>query len=241
MSNPLQQFELHKIYELSIFGFDISFTNSSFAMIASVLLTCALLAYGARSLSVIPSRSQVFVEMIYFAISDTLKNNAGKKAEKFMPIIFSIFLFILSCNLCGMLPYSFTSTSHISITFALAAVVFILVTCIGFIHHGMHFLSLFLPSGVPLWLAPLLIVIELFAYLARPVSLSLRLAANMIAGHVLLKVLAGFMVVLPLFGKFLPMPFIVMLIGFEIFVAILQEYIFTILSCVYLNDALNLH
>jgi F-type H+-transporting ATPase subunit a len=241
MSNPLQQFELHKIYELSIFGFDISFTNSSFAMIASVLLTCALLAYGARSLSVIPSRSQVFVEMIYFAISDTLKNNAGKKAEKFMPIIFSIFLFILSCNLCGMLPYSFTSTSHISITFALAAVVFILVTCIGFIHHGMHFLSLFLPSGVPLWLAPLLIVIELFAYLARPVSLSLRLAANMIAGHVLLKVLAGFMVVLPLFGKFLPMPFIVMLIGFEIFVAILQAYIFTILSCVYLNDALNLH
>jgi F-type H+-transporting ATPase subunit a len=241
MSNPLQQFELHKIYQLSILGFDISFTNASFAMIVSTLLPCVLLAAGIGSMNVIPNRSQAFVELIYSAIRDTLKNNAGQKAEKFMPIIFSIFLFIVSCNLCGMLPYSFTSTSHISVTFALAAVVFMLVTCVGFIKHGMHFLSLFLPSGVPLWLAPLLIVIELFAYLARPVSLSLRLAANMIAGHVLLKVLAGFMVVLPLLGKFLPMPFIVMLIGFEIFVAILQAYIFTILSCVYLNDALNLH
>ncbi len=241
MSNPLAQFELHKIYQLSMFGLDVSFTNASFAMLASTLFTCLLLALGLGSLSLVPSRSQVFVELIYSAIRDTLKNNAGAKAEKFMPIIFSIFLFIVACNLCGMLPYSFTSTSHISVTFALAAVVFILVTCVGFIYHGLHFLSLFLPSGVPLWLAPLLIVIELFAYLARPVSLSLRLAANMIAGHVLLKVLAGFMVVLPLFGKFLPMPFIVMLIGFEIFVAILQAYIFTILSCVYLNDALNLH
>jgi F-type H+-transporting ATPase subunit a len=183
----------------------------------------------------------MLAEVLYNAIKDTLKNNAGEKAEKFMPIIFSLFLFILSCNLFGMLPYSFTATSHIAITFGLAMFVFLVITCVGFINHGLHFLSLFLPQGVPLWLAPLMIIIELFAYLARPISLSLRLAANMVAGHVLLKVLAGFVFMLPVLLKLFPVPVIMVLIGFEIFVAILQAYIFTILACVYLNDALNLH
>jgi F-type H+-transporting ATPase subunit a len=140
-----------------------------------------------------------------------------------------------------MIPYGFTVTSHISITFALAMMVFLLVTLLGFVLHGLHFLSLFLPSGTPWWLAPLMILIELFAYLARPVSLSLRLAANMVAGHVLIKVIAGFIVSMAFYLKIVPIPFVSVLIGFEIFVAILQAYIFTILSCVYLNDAINLH
>ena len=140
-----------------------------------------------------------------------------------------------------MIPYAFTATSHISVTFVLAILVFLTVTIVGFVKHGLHFFSLFLPHGTPMWLAPLLIVIELVAYLARPISLSLRLAANMVAGHVLLKVLAGFMVVMAVYLKPVPAPFIVVLVGFEIFIALLQAYIFTILSCVYLNDAVNLH
>jgi F-type H+-transporting ATPase subunit a len=170
-----------------------------------------------------------------------LQQNVGPKGKKFVPLMFTLFMFILTCNLFGMIPYSFTVTSHISITFALAMMVFLLVTLLGFYLHGFHFFSLFLPAGTPWWLAPLMVVIELFAYLARPVSLSLRLAANMVAGHVLLKVVAGFVVSMAIYLKFLPIPFIVVLIGFEIFVAILQAYIFTILSCVYLNDAINLH
>jgi len=140
-----------------------------------------------------------------------------------------------------MLPYSFTVTSHISITFILAVMVFLTVTIVGFVKHGLHFFSLFLPKGTPWWLAPLMIIIEIFTYLARPISLSLRLAANMVAGHVLLKVMAGFVISLAIFLKFLPIPLMVILIGFEIFVAVLQAYIFSILSCVYLNDAINLH
>jgi F-type H+-transporting ATPase subunit a len=180
-------------------------------------------------------------ELIYGLVTDMLDQNVGPKGRKFVPVIFSLFLFILICNLLGMLPYSFTVTSHISITFALAILVFFIVTIVGFIRHGFHFFSLFLPKGTPWWLAPLMIIIELFTYLARPVSLSLRLAANMVAGHVLLKVMAGFVVTLAIYFKILPIPLMVILVGFEIFVAILQAYIFTILSCVYLNDAVNLH
>jgi F-type H+-transporting ATPase subunit a len=241
MSSPLSQFSIQKIFEISCFGFDISFTNSSFSMLAAVSVICIALYYSVRSFSLVPSKIQVCAELIHEMIKDTIKNNAGHQAEKFMPIILSLFLFVLSCNLFGMLPYSFTSTSHIIVTFALAMLVFVVITCVGFVNHGMHFLSLFLPEGVPIWLAPLIIVIELFAYLARPVSLSLRLAANMVAGHILLKVLAGFILMLPLFLKVLPVPVIMILTGFEIFVALLQAYIFTILACVYLNDAVNLH
>jgi F-type H+-transporting ATPase subunit a len=174
-------------------------------------------------------------------ITGMLDQNVGAKGKKFVPLIFTLFMFILTCNVFGMIPYGFTVTSHISITFALAMMVFLLVTLFGIYLHGFHFFSLFLPAGTPWWLAPLMVVIELFAYLARPVSLSLRLAANMVAGHVLLKVMAGFVVSMAIYLKILPIPFIVVLIGFELFVAALQAYIFTILSCVYLNDALNLH
>lgn len=239
--SPLDQFKLSKIYELSIFGYDVSFTNSSLFMILVMLGISSFCLISLAPKKILPTRSQYLVESLFGFIEGMIDDNIGREGRKFTPLIFSIFLFILLCNLLGMLPYSFTVTSHLSITFALAMLIFMLVTIYGFIRHGVKFLSLFLPDGTPWWLVPLMIPIELFAYLARPVSLSLRLAVNMIAGHVLLKVIASFVIMLGLYLKWLPIPLMVALVGFEIFVSILQAYIFTILSCVYLNDAVNLH
>ncbi|MGC0371615.1 MAG: hypothetical protein DGJ47_000306 [Rickettsiaceae bacterium] len=241
MHNPLEQFKIKELYNLDLFGMDISFTNSSLFMVLTLATIISFFYLALRNKQMTPSRLQLSAELIYSLADHTTMQNVGEKGKKFVPFIFSIFLFILTCNLFGMMPYGFTVTSHILITFALAMVIFTMVTLLGFYLHGLHFLSLFLPAGTPWWLAPLMVVIELFAYLARPVSLSLRLAANMVAGHVLLKVMAGFVISMAIYLKFLPVPFIVILIGFEIFVAILQAYIFTILSCVYLNDAINLH
>lgn len=240
-NNPLAQFEIKPLIELEFMGYDISFTNSSLFMLLSLIFAVGFLLFATRKRTLIPSRPQALAESMYLMIDKMLVQNVGTKGKKFFPLIFSLFMFILFCNLFGIMPYSFTSTSHIIVTFSLAILVFFIVTMVGFINHGFRFLSLFLPRGTPLWLAPLIILIELFAYLARPVSLSLRLAANMIAGHVLLKVLVGFVVAMSIYLKPLPVPLIVVLIGFEIFVAMLQAYIFTILSCVYLNDAVNLH
>lgn len=239
--SPLEQFALKKLIEINLFGLDISFTNSSLYMLISAVITLSYLCLALKTEKIIPSRLQASAEIIYEMITTMLNQNVGKDGKKFIPLIFTLFMFILLCNLLGMIPYGFTVTSHIAVTFALAIMIFLLVTIFGFINQGMNFLSIFLPKGTPWWLAPLMIIIELFAYLARPVSLSLRLAANMMAGHILLKVIAGFAVSLVIFFKFLPIPLIVVLIGFEIFVAILQAYIFTILSCVYLNDAVNSH
>ena len=239
--SPLEQFEIGKIIDISLFGFDISLTNSSIFMLIAGALAFVYFILAFKAQKLIPSRLQVSADMVYNLILDMLNQNVGPNGLVFVPLIFTLFIFILLCNLLGMIPYGFTVTSHISVTFALAMLIFLLVTIVGFIKHGFHFLSLFLPKGTPLWLAPLMIVIELFTYLARPMSLSLRLAANMVAGHILLKVMAGFVISLIIFLKFLPIPLMVILIGFEIFVAILQAYIFAILSCVYLNDAINLH
>ncbi len=239
--SPLDQFVIKKLVEIHLFGFDISFTNSSLCMLLAGFITISYFYLALKTKKIIPSRLQLSAEIIYSMITVMLNQNVGPKGYKFIPLIFTLFMFILLCNLLGMLPYGFTATSHIIITFTLATMVFFTVTIIGFINHGLHFLSIFLPKDTPLWLAPLMILIELFTYLARPVSLSLRLAANMVAGHILLKVMAGFIISLMLFFKFLPIPLIIILIGFEIFVAILQAYIFTILSCVYLNDAVNSH
>jgi F-type H+-transporting ATPase subunit a len=239
--SPLDQFKVKELVNLQIFGYDTSITNSSLFMlvVGTFIVLYFMLAF--RNKGLVPSRFQLSGELAYGMISSMLDQNVGLKGKKFIPLIFTLFLFILTCNLFGMIPYGFTVTSHISITFALAMMVFLLVTLVGIYLHGFHFFSLFLPAGTPWWLAPLMIVIELFAYLARPVSLSLRLAANMVAGHVLLKVMAGFVISMAIYLKILPIPLIVILIGFELFVAVLQAYIFTILSCVYLNDALNLH
>lgn len=239
--SPLAQFEIKKLIDINFMGIDVSLTNSGLLMLIAASLVILFFFMAFRTPQLIPSRIQLCGELTCNLITDMLNQTIGPKGRKFMPLIFTLFVFILICNLLGMLPYSFTVTSHISVTFALAMMVFFTVTLVGFLKHGLHFLSLFLPRGTPLWLAPLMIVIELFTYLARPVSLSLRLAANMVAGHVLLKVMAGFVISLALLLKFLPIPLMVVLIGFEIFVAILQAYIFTILTCVYLNDAVNLH
>ena len=239
--SPLDQFKIKEIANIELFGHEIILTNSALFMILASLFILFYFILAFRQSKIIPTRLQISGELIYSLITDTVNQNIGAKGKKFVPLIFTLFMFISTCNLFGMIPYGFTVTSHISITFALAIMVFLLVTLLGFALHGLHFFSLFLPKGTPWWLAPLMIVIELFTYLARPISLSLRLTANMVAGHVLLKVIAGFVVSMSIYLKIFPIPFISVLIGFEIFVAILQAYIFTILSCVYLNDAINLH
>jgi F-type H+-transporting ATPase subunit a len=239
--SPLDQFKVKEIVGIEILGYDISLTNSSLFMMIAGTFIFLYFTFAFKSKKLIPTRLQLSGELIYGMISNMLQQNVGSGSRKFVPLIFTLFMFILICNLLGMIPYGFTVTSHISVTFAMAMMFFLLVTLLGLYLHGLHFFSLFLPAGTPWWLVPLMVVIELFAYLARPVSLSLRLAANMVAGHVLLKVMAGFVVSMAIYLKILPIPFIIVLIGFEIFVAVLQAYIFTILSCVYLNDAINLH
>jgi F-type H+-transporting ATPase subunit a len=239
--NPLAQFMIKPIINIEFMGYDISFTNSSLIMVAVTAAIIALFSFTRYSEAGVPSKLHILCEQIYMLIVKMLNENSGPKAKEFVPMIFTLFLFILFSNLFGMIPYSYTVTSQIAVTFFMASIVFIIIVITGFIKQGMHFLEIFAPKGMPSWLAPLIIIIELFAFLARPVSLSLRLAANMIAGHVLLKVLAGFAVSLPIFMKVLPLPLIIALIGFEVFVAILQAYIFAILSCVYLRDAVEGH
>ena len=239
--SPLDQFKIKEIANIQLFGHDVVLTNSAFFMILASFFIILYFTLAFKSKKLVPTRLQLSGELFYSLITDAVNQNVGVKGKKFVPFVFTLFMFIMVCNLFGMIPYGFTVTSHISITFALAMMVFLLFTLLGFVLHGLHFLSLFLPTGTPWWLAPLMILIELFAYLARPVSLSLRLAANMVAGHVLIKVIAGFIVSMAFYLKIVPIPFVSVLIGFEIFVAILQAYIFTILSCVYLNDAINLH
>ena len=184
---------------------------------------------------------QFISEMAYEFVAKMISETAGSKARPFFPFILTLFLFILFCNMIGMIPYSFTVTSHIIVTFALAAFVFIGVTIVGFVKHGFGFLKLFVPSGAPAVLLPLIIIIEIVSYLSRPISLSVRLFANMMAGHAVLKVFGGFVVSLGLIGGWLPLGFSVALTGLEVLVAFLQAYVFAILSCIYLNDALNLH
>jgi len=239
--SPLDQFKITNMHELTIAGYDIAFTNSALFMVLASLFGTSFLLLATKNQQLVPNRMQVSAEFLYNFVKDMLVENAGPAALKFFPLAFSLFMFVLLANLLGMVPYSFTATSHIFTTFALAAILFVVVVIAAFMKHGLKFLSIFLPSGAPAWLAPLLIVIELFAYLMRPVSLSIRLAANMTAGHTMLKVIAGFILPLGYLGGWLPLLFLVILTGFEIFVAILQAYIFTMLACVYLSDAVELH
>jgi F-type H+-transporting ATPase subunit a len=191
--------------------------------------------------SLVPNKMQLIAEMAFEFVSKMISETAGKDARPYFPFILSLFLFVLVANLLGMLPYSFTVTSHIIVTFALAFFIFIGVTIVGFAKHGISYLKLFVPSGVPIFLLPLIIVIEVISYLSRPVSLSVRLFANMMAGHTMLKVFGGFVVSLGILGGWLPLGFAVALTGLELLVAFIQAYVFAILTCIYLNDALNLH
>lgn len=243
MADPLKQFEINPIagLEFQLMGYDVSFTNSSLFMLLAVIGSTLLLTVAMGRGSLVPSRWQNISEMLYEFIAGMLNDSVGSEGKKYFPFIFTVFMFILLGNLLGMIPYSFTFTSHIVVTFALAMLVFVTVTIIGFVKHGLHFLSLFMPSGVSYWLAPILIPIELLSYLSRPISLSVRLFANMMAGHTMLKVFAGFSVSMGVVFGLAPLFINVALIGFEILVAVLQAYVFTILSCLYLKDSVELH
>ncbi len=241
--SPLAQFEITPLYPVNIAGYDVSFTNSSLWMVLAVAAIIAFLLPASRGTSLIPSRLQSAAEMLINFVNDMVFETSGKEGLKYFPIVFSIFSFVLTCNLFGMIPKSFTVTSHIIVTFALASFIFVGVTLIAIFKHGIgKFLHFFLPEGTPLAMAPLLFVIEFFSYLSRPVSLSIRLAANMMAGHVTMKVIAGLIITFGMaIGLASMFPLLLFLTGFEIAIAVIQAYIFTILTCVYLNDAIHLH
>ena len=212
-----------------------------FLTFLKVLTILFIFNLGSKKNSLIPNKIQLLAELSYSFISKMISDTVGSKGKPYFPIIFSLFMFVLFCNMFGMMPYAFTVTSHIIVTFALALFVFLGVTIIGFIKHGFGYLKLFVPSGVPIILLPLIVVIEVISYLSRPMSLSVRLFANMMAGHTMMKVFGGFVISLGVVGGWLPLSFSVALTGLEILVAFLQAYVFAILTCIYLNDALNLH
>lgn len=242
--DPMHQFEIKTYFPLQLGSIDASFTNSSlFMVIAAALLTILMLA-GMSRRAMVPGRLQSIVELSYEFIANMLRDNVGTAGLRFFPFVFTLFMFILALNLLGMVPYSFTVTSHIIVTFALAFFIFIGVTILGFAVHGFGFFKFFVPHGVPVYLLPLVVPIEVVSYLTRPISLSVRLFANMMAGHTVLKVFAGFVIALGAFGYLpglLPLAFMVALTGLEVLVAALQAYVFAILTCIYLNDALHMH
>ena len=241
-TNPMNQFEVYRIGpEIKVGTFDISFTNASLFMIISSFAILLIFNLGSKKNSLLPSKMQLLSELSYTFVSKMISDTAGSKAKPYFAFIFSIFMFVLFCNMFGMIPYAFTVTSHIIVTFILASFIFVGVKIIGFMKHGLGYLKLFVPSGVPAVLLPLIVVIEIISYLSRPVSLSVRLFANMMAGHTMMKVFGGFVISLGIVGGWLPLSFSVALTGLEILVAFLQAYVFAILTCIYLNDALNLH
>lgn len=241
MANPLQQFEVKTLIPIHLGSVDASFTNASMFMMFAVAGVATFLILSMRGRALVPTRWQSMAELSYEFIASMVRDNVGTEERKYFPFIFSLFMFILFANLIGLLPYSFTFTSHIIVTFAMAIMVFLGVTVIGIVRHKLHFFSFFLPAGVPKIMAPILVPIEIVSYLSRPVSLSIRLFANMMAGHTMMKVFAGFVIPLGILGGWAPLAVDVALTGFEFLVAFLQAYVFTILTCLYLNDAIHLH
>ena len=238
--SPLAQFEIKPLYKLELSGYDVSFTNSALFMTLAFLLITFFLLLSTKKRATVPGRWQVMAELSYEFIASLIRDTIGAEGRKYFPFVFTAFMFILVGNLLGMMPYSFTFTSHIIVTFALAFFIFIGVTIIAIVKHGLHFFSFFLPPGTPWLMAPLLIPIEVISYLSRPISLSVRLFANMLAGHTLLKVIAGFVGLLG-FAGVMPLALVTALTGLEILIAFLQAYVFAILTCLYINDALHLH
>ena len=240
--SPLEQFEIKSVFPMGDHGEigTLTFTNSSLTMVAALVLVSAFLILGMRRGALVPGRMQSLAEMSYEFIAGLISDTVGAEGRRYFPLVFTLFMFILFGNLLGMLPYSFPFTSHIIVTFALALVVFIGVTILAVARHGLHFFSFFVPPGAPIAMWPLLIPIEVISYLSRPISLSVRLFANMLAGHTLLKVVAGFIALLGVVGV-LPLALVVALTGLEILIAFLQAYVFTILTCLYINDSLHLH
>ncbi|PWR23527.1 F0F1 ATP synthase subunit A [Zavarzinia compransoris] len=237
---PLFQFEIQRLVPLEIGGIDISFTNSALWMVIIVAVATVFFLAATSRAALVPGRLQSVAELSYEFVAGLLRDNAGKEGMKYFPFIFTIFIFVLLANMLGMVPYSFTVTSHLAVTATMSLIIILGITVLGLIRHGFGFFHVFLPSGVPMWLAPLLIVIEVISYLTRPVSLAVRLFANMMAGHTTLKVFAGFVVALGVAGV-VPLLFVVALTALEVLIAFLQAYIFTILTCIYLNDAFHPH
>lgn len=247
MADPIHQFVITPIIPFEAGGFDLSFTNSSLWMVIAGITSSLFLILASQKKYMIPGRAQASAEMLYEFIANMIRENTGSKGRQYFPLIFTMFVLVLMGNVLGLLPYSFTYTSHIIVTFALAFLIFVLVTVLGFVNHGFKFLSLFVPPGVPFLLQFLIVPIELMSFLIRPITLSVRLFANMVAGHLLLKVFAGFstmMVGLGIGGVvagLLPMTLNVAIFALELLVALLQAYIFAILSAIYLKDTVDLH
>ncbi len=245
MAGPLEQFEIHPYVPIEIGGIDLSFTNSAAWMALAAVAATAFLTLGARRRALVPGRVQLLAEMTYEFVANMIRDNVGDAGRRYFPYIFTLFMFILFGNMLGLIPGSFTFTSHIIVTAALAVAVIVAVTGVGIAKHGMHFFSFFVPKGVPAPMLLMMVPIEIISYLSRPVSLSIRLFANMMAGHTMIKVFAGFVVPLGAatlgLGGLAPIAMNVALTGFELLVAFLQAYVFTVLTCLYLNDALHLH
>lgn len=252
-TNPIKQFEVHEVLKFEAFGLNLAFTNSSFFMVLTTFLTIVLFTLAMGSRATVPSRSQSVAEIIYGFVADMLRSTAGSDALRFFPFVFTLFIFILVANMLGMFPYfpapgwhSFTITSHIIVTAALAMMVWLTVLVYGLFKNGPKFFKLFVPSGVPLYILPFVTLIEIISFVSRPISHSVRLFANMLAGHILLKVFAGFIVMLAgalgaagyLVG-ILPFAMTLALTALEFLVAFLQAYVFAILTCIYLSDALH--
>jgi len=245
--SPVEQFTIKVLFALNLFGYDISFTNSALFMVLAIAVSCGFLVFAMRPASIVPGRMQGLAEMMYEFVAEMVRSNVGNEGRPYFSFIFTLFMFILFSNLIGLIPYSYTVTSQIVVTFAMALFIFIGVTIIAVVKHGFHFFSFFIPSGAPKALLPLIFVIEVISYFIRPVSLSVRLFANMLAGHTMLKVFGGLAVMIAgaggvfVAGSILPLVAIIGLTGLEVLVACLQAYVFTILTCMYLNDAIHLH
>ena len=246
MADPIHQFEITKLVTLGkIGGHEIAFTNSALFMAITLVGIWALLVAGSSRRALVPGRMQSIAELSYEFVADTIQSTAGKEGMRFFPFVMTLFMFILVANVIGLVPYTFTVTSHIIITASLALMVFLTVLVYGFWSHGLHFLKLFVPSGIPIYILPLIVFIEVLSFLSRPVSHSVRLFANMLAGHITLKVFAGFVTmlgglgILGWIGATLPLALTVALTALELLVAFLQAYVFTILTCIYINDAIH--
>ncbi|MDB5315179.1 MAG: synthase subunit [Rhodospirillales bacterium] len=243
--DALSQFELTPV--LGIIGRSVGFSQSNLHMVVASGLIIALLVYGMRSRAVVPGRLQAAAETMYDFVHGIVDEQIGHGGKRFFPFVFALFMFVLMGNLLGLMPYAFTYTSHIAVTFGLALLVFVVITVVALVIHGKHFFSYFFPEGTPIWLAPIIIPVEVVSYLSRPISLSIRLFANMVAGHVMLKVFATFIVLLGGLGTVgpflatLPLAINVALVAFEVLVAVLQAYVFAVLTSIYLHDAVHLH
>ena len=243
--DALSQFQLAT--SLGPIGASVNFTQSNLYMIFAAAIILGLMTWGMRARAVVPGRWQSLAESAYEFIHRMVTDQVGEEGKRFFPFVFTLFMFVLVGNMLGLFPYAFTFTSHIAVTFGLAAIVFVLITVVAWSLHGKKFFGYFFPEGAPLWLAPIIIPVEIVSYLSRPISLSIRLFANMVAGHVMLKVFATFIVMLAGLGavgpflSLLPLTINVALVGFEVLVAFLQAYVFAILTCIYLHDAVHLH